>query len=333
MISENRPRIGAAFSGGGVRGLAHLGVLQVLEEAGVCLDAVAGTSMGGLVAGLYAAGVSLDEMVELATSVGIVDFASLDQAWRGLFDHHKMEELLVGLLGSKDLAFEDLDIRAAVIAAAVETAEIVVLDSGSLIPALVATAALPGFFAPVRHQGRWLVDGGALNNLPVDVVRRMGVDRVLGVNVPLHFRLPMEEGEPKALSARGILSLGNGTLDWEMPLLIAEASLGMTTGLVDRRRLALCPPDLLLEIDLPNVGLLDTGHSAQVIEVGRETALQRVPELKDLQTRPLRPRWRRRLSRLVRRLRRAWACMRERESLCYPELDWKKEIQDAIERP
>lgn len=85
----------------------------------------------------------------------------------------------------------------------------------------------------MRHQGRWLVDGGALNNLPVDVVRRMGVDRVLVVNVPLHLKLPVEEGEPKALSARGILSLGNGTLDWEMPLLIAEASLGMTTGLVD----------------------------------------------------------------------------------------------------
>lgn len=97
MRRENRPRIGTAFGGGGVRGLAHLGVLQVLEEAGVRLDGVAGTSMGGLVAGLYAAGVPLEKMVELATSIGIVDFASLDQAWRGLFDHHKMEKLLVDL--------------------------------------------------------------------------------------------------------------------------------------------------------------------------------------------------------------------------------------------
>ena len=118
-----------------------------------------------------------------------------------------------------------------------------------------------------------------------------------------------------------------------MPLLIAEASLGMTTGLVDRRRLALCPPDLLLEIDLPNVGLLDTGQSAEIVETGRRTALQRITELKALQTRPLRLHWLRQLSRMVRRLRRAWAVMHKRGPLCYPELDRKKGNRDAIARP
>ena len=96
--SDRVPRIGVAFSGGGVRGLAHLGVLQVLEDAEIPVDCVAGTSMGGIVAGLYAAGVPLDDLIAFSTDVGIVDFAARDRQHRGLLGQRKMSRLLFGWL-------------------------------------------------------------------------------------------------------------------------------------------------------------------------------------------------------------------------------------------
>jgi NTE family protein len=314
------PRLGVAFSGGGVRGLAHLGVLQVLEENGVSVDMVAGTSMGGIVAGLYAAGVSVTDGIAFAKKVGIMDFASPDRAWRGLLNHKKMAALLADLLGSQDVTFEALQIPAAVIAADVEKGEMVVLNSGPLIPALMATSALPLLFSPVRHQGRWLVDGGAINNLPVDIVRHMGTDRVLGVSVPPRLTLPLEEKQEKrGLSPRGLSFFGNHIRDWRLPFLIAEASLGMTARLMDRMRLARSPPDLLLEVDLPDVGILAADQNAEVIEAGRKEALRRITELVALKRKPMPSPRRKALTRAAKRLRRAWTALWERQDSLYPK--------------
>ena len=312
------PKIGLVLGGGGVRGFAHLGVLQAIEEAKIPVDLVAGTSMGGMMAGLYAAGVPLLDIIGAAKTTGIMDLASADRAWRGLFSHKKLAALLAELLGRQDVNFEDLQIPAAVIAADVETSEVVILDKGPLIPALIATSAVPLLFSPVRHQGRWLVDGGMLNNLPVDIARRMGADRVLAVSVPPRLTLPLEEREEeRGLSLRGLSLLGGRTRDWRLPFLIAEASLGMTEELVDRMRLAFHPPDLLLEVDLPNVGLLDADSNARVIAAGREAATRRVTELLALKTKPP-PAMRQRLfAGAVKRLRRAWAALREEEDPPY----------------
>jgi len=308
---KNRvPRLGVAFGGGGMRGFAHLGVLQVLEEAGISIDLAAGTSIGGIVAGLYAAGVSVADGIEFAKTAGIMDLASPDLAWRGLFNQKKMAAVLADLLGSQDMTFEDLRIPVAVIAADVERREMVVLDKGPLIPALLATSALPLFFSPVCHQGRWLVDGGALNNLPIDVVRQMGADRVLAVSVPARYKLPLEEPQgPGASSPRGFRFLGNHTHDWKLPFLIAGASLGMAAEENNRMRIHRYPPDLLLEIELPNVGVLTADKNVETIEAGRETAQRRLAELVALKREPLRPQRQRPLARAAQRLRQAWTGM------------------------
>jgi NTE family protein len=320
MVTEGVPKIGVVLGGGGVRGFAHLGVLQVMEEVGVPVDLIAGTSMGGIVAGLYAAGVPLREIAASATKTGIMDLASADRAWRGLFNHRKMAALLAELLGRQDVSFEDLRIPAAVVAADVETSEVVVLDKGPLIPALIATSAVPLLFSPVLHQGRWLVDGGTLNNLPVDIARRMGADRVLAVSVPPRLTLPLEEREEeRGLSARGLLFFSSRTRDWRLPFLIAEASLGMTEELVDRMRLAYHPPDLFLEVDLPNVGLLDADSNAKIIKAGREAATRRLTELLALKTEPPPAMRQRPFAGAAQRLRRAWAVLREGEDPSYPE--------------
>jgi NTE family protein len=280
MDNANLPKIGIALSGGGVRGLAHLGVFQVLEEAQVPVHLAAGTSMGGLIAGLYAAGIPLSDLFAFGKRAGLMDVASPDRMWRGLFGHAKMARILADLLGSPDVTFEDLNIPLSVVAADVETGETILLDRGLLIPALMATSAFPVVFAPVRHQGRWLVDGGVVNNLPVDVVRQMGADRVLGVSTPPSVRLDLErEPRRKGLSPRGLYLLNNHTRDWKLPFLIAEASVGIATQVANRARLAAFPPDLLIEVELPNVGVFSSNGNGGIIETGRRTALEHLEEL------------------------------------------------------
>jgi NTE family protein len=316
------PKIGVAFSGGGVRGYAHLGVLQVLEEAQVPIDVVAGTSMGGIIAGLYAAGVPLEELIAFSNRTGIIDMASRDREWRGLFGHQKIAALLADLLGDEDITFEDLNIPTAVVSADVETGELVLLNRGPLIPAMMATSAFPIIFSPVYHQGRWLVDGGVVNNFPVDVVRQLGADRVIGVNVPPTVRLSLKEQERHTgLSARGLRFFSNHTRDWKMPFLIAEASVGITMQVINQTRLGLCPPDVLLEIDLPNVGVFTSDDNAKIIEAGHKVATDHLAEIVKLKDTPLPPPWRRRLRSATGRLQRARAAFLGPEYPPYPGIE------------
>lgn len=312
------PTLGVALSGGGVRGLAHLGALQVIEDEGIAIDAIAGTSMGGLVAGLYAAGVPLDTLIDAATQAGLLSFAAPDGTWRGLFGHRKMRAFLSDLLGSDERHFEDLEIPTAVIAVDIETGEMVVLDHGPLIPALLATSAFPIVFSPVHHQGRWLIDGGVLNNLPIDIVRLMGVDRVLGVDVPPSLDVPLAQQHTRGLSARGLFVFNNRTRDWKLPFLIAERSVGITAGCINATRRSLCPPDVMLTVELPNVGLFATDRSAEVIQAGRDVARANRRALCTLTSAPTPPTWRTRLHSWMRKARRAWAVLRAPDYQPYP---------------
>jgi NTE family protein len=301
-----------------MRGLAHLGVLQVLEEAQIAVDMIAGTSMGGLVAGLYAAGIPLQELISFSTRLSIMELAARDRAWRGLFGHEKMATLLAELLGGRNVTFQDLRIPAAVVAADVESGEMVVLDRGPLIPALMATSAFPLVFAPVRYQDRWLVDGGVINNFPVDVVRHMGAERVLGVRVPPCVKLSLDEEQREdSLSWRALFSFNNRTRDWRLPFLIAESSVGITANLVTQTRLSLYPPDVLIDIEMPNVGVFATDKNTEIVHAGYKAAMRRLSDLVELRTRPLSP-WKKGWQRTVRRARRAWAAWCQPDGLLHP---------------
>jgi predicted acylesterase/phospholipase RssA len=146
----------------------------------------------------------------------------------------------------------------------------------------------------------------------------MGVHRVLGVAVPSRFTLSLSEQEPDRPLPRALLALARGNLDWQQPFLVAQASLGMTAQLINRTRVALCPPDLLLEVDLPDVGVLASDHSPQVVKAGYQAAKARGPALAALWHTPLPPPWQRRISRLARRLHHAWTFLRGGERVLYP---------------
>jgi NTE family protein len=317
--AADRPHIGLALSGGGVRGLAHLGVLRVLEEAEIPIDLLTGASMGGLVAAIYAAGVPLDEIITFAIRLRLLDLASPDHSWRGFFDHRKMTELLTRILGCDTLTFEDLTIPVAVTAADLITGELVILDSGPLIPALLATSALPIFFAPVQHQGRWLIDGGVLNNAPFDIARHRGADRVLAVIFPRTTRLDLTPKVPPAsqgLSLRMLKQL-RGQGQWRQPFLIAEAGIWMLQELVNERRADLCPPDVVLEIPLPEIGMLSIDAGREAIAAGYDVAQRNLDELRSL-TAPLPAPWVRKAQRFQDRLARAWHIVRGDDAPLYP---------------
>ena len=289
MPSQRSPhgaRVGLALSGGGFRGLVHLGVLRAFEENGLPIDFLAGTSMGGLIAGAYGAGIPLDDIIDFAVSVRVLDFASPDHSRHALFDQRKLAPKFAALLGDENITFEDLKIPVALTAVDLETGELVILDKGPLLPALLATSALPLAFAPVRHDGRWLVDGGILNNVPFDVARRYGVDRVLAVAIapPNDFELALPPDTPRShsLSLAGLFRLGIEAHDWHLPFQVAEASVGLTQQLANRTRMELCPPDMLLEVAVPGVGLLSTGGSQSAVDAGYRAAMAHLAELKAL---------------------------------------------------
>jgi NTE family protein len=182
---QRKPRLGLALSGGGARGLAHIGVLKALEEAGIQPDYLAGTSMGGVIAAAYAAGLKPGEIEEIAADTSrmrnLLRLADLSLPQQGIFRGERLFAFFEQHL--QRCTFAELQIPLTLIAVDLNTGQEVRLRSGSVTQALRATVSIPGLIAPVVQDGMRLVDGGLLNNLPVDAVRQMGADVVLGVDV------------------------------------------------------------------------------------------------------------------------------------------------------
>ncbi len=178
-----RPRrIGLALSGGAVRGAAHVGVLQVLERRGIRPHVIAGTSVGAIVGVAVAAGLSPEEIAAIFRTTRWPSLARLSIRGRySLFDTRPMERIVRDHLGVE--TFEELKLPFAAVACDILTGEKVVFSSGPLAPALRASSAVPGVFPPVEQDGRLLVDGCVIDNLPVDVVRQMGADYVIAVDL------------------------------------------------------------------------------------------------------------------------------------------------------
>lgn len=190
-IPTDRLTLGIALGGGGARGLAHVGVLKVLEREGVHADVVAGASMGGLIGAAYAAGFPVRaierEVVNLSGRSRLLKLADWMPTLQGLFSGKKFASYLDSVMGS-DLTFDDLRRPLALAASDLATGREVVMTTGSVVTAMRATMSIPGVFAPVEINGYRLADGGILNNVPADLARKLGADIVLAVDVLPFFR-------------------------------------------------------------------------------------------------------------------------------------------------
>lgn len=172
-----RPRIGVALGGGFARGIAHLGVLRVLERENIPVDFLGGTSAGAMLAIAYASGHTLDEIVAQAKATRFKHFGQWKLSWMGLASNQRLEYYPRKFLGVS--TFEQLKIPLAIAATDLDTGNPVYFTKGPLGPALRASCAYPGMFMPVEIDGHLLVDGFLAAAVPVDAVRKMGADIVI----------------------------------------------------------------------------------------------------------------------------------------------------------
>ncbi|ANF26877.1 patatin-like phospholipase family protein [Stutzerimonas stutzeri] len=284
-FAETQPRTGLVLSGGAARGLAHIGVLKALEEQGVQIDAIAGTSMGAVIGGLYAAGYSVDELEKLALELDWQQVLSDDPPREDVPFRRKQDDrdflvkrklsfrddgslgLPLGVIQGQNLAlllerllvhasdirdFDRLPIPFRAVATDIANDKKVIFRSGHLPQAIRASMSIPAVFAPVEIDGRLLVDGGMVDNVPMDVARDMGVDRLIVVDIGTPL-LPREQ----------LLTVVD----------VLNQSITMMTRRNSEAQLAtLRPEDLLVQPMLAAFGSTDFGRAEQLIDAGYRAA-------------------------------------------------------------
>ena len=174
-----RPRVGLALAGGFARGIAHIGVLRVLREAGIPVDCVAGTSVGALIGAGFCAGASLDLMENIGSLTTFADFGRWTPSWLGLATNQRMEKYLTRFSPAK--TFEELKIPFSVATTDINAGVSVYYSHGPLAPVIRASCAYPGLFVPIQYDGRTLVDGFLTAPVPIEGTLLLGADLVIAV--------------------------------------------------------------------------------------------------------------------------------------------------------
>ncbi len=262
-VASRGKKVGLVLSGGGARGLAHIGVIDVLHKEGIPIDMIAGTSAGAIVGAIYARDRDITVIKKEAQEVNWKSLAHLiDPSLfnSGLIRGRKIMDWLASYVGG-DIEFSDLKMPFACVATDIDTGEEVVMDSGSVPEALRASISLPGIFTVVKREGRYLVDGGLTTPVPVSMVRWMGADFVIAVNVTPDFigRMVREDKEPNIFQ-------------------VMLQSLSITTCAV--ARLSLEGADVVIEPDLAHIGTGDFQKAPELILRGEQAARSAIPEIK-----------------------------------------------------
>ena len=287
--SITRPRVGVVLSGGGAKGFAHIGALKVIEEAGVPIDYIAGTSMGSIIGGLYAIGYSPETMIKLISEQNwdaimsdaipqkyiSIDEKILDRHYLATFPFRNkkiqmkssiydggMINLLLARLTSpayKIKDYNDLSIPFLCVAANIENAEAYEMTKGNLQRSIRASMSIPFYFPPVEVDGRLLVDGGLRNNFPVSNVREKGVDIIIGVDVQRNFHKKEE------INSMAII----------MDQIIAMSDIDAYTRAKEGTNIYIKP-------DLTKYGMMDFNSYDTIIALGEIAARAYLPQLKQL---------------------------------------------------
>ena len=295
--SESKPGkktgISLALGGGCARGWGHIGVLRALDEAGIEVSMIAGTSIGALVGGCYLAG-KLDELEEFARSLTkrrIFGLLDLNLRGSGLFGGMKLDARLREHMAG--IRFEDLSKPFVCVTAEIRTGHEIWLSGGSLITAMRASYALPGVFEPVTCNGRVLVDGALVNPVPVSVCRAYEQPLVVAVN--LHYDLFGRAAVIKHSAGELVVEKDAPRTGWvDTERQSRETRLGITGVMVEafniiqdrisRARLAGDPPDMSLQPKLSHIGLTEFHRAGEAIQIGYQTTMAQIGELARLQT-------------------------------------------------
>jgi NTE family protein len=283
-------KTGIALGGGGAKGLAHIGVLKVLQAGGIVPDMLAGTSMGALIGALYCLRGGIGPVEEFAMgfeNASLSPYLAPRPSSSGLISEKRIRDFLDATLGSARI--EDLERPFFCPATDIRRGREVMLDRGSLALAVRASISIPVIFKPVRLGGRYLVDGGLLNPVPVDVLKRNGADFTIAVNVipplpsrPRRPRLP--RGKEKLLLARLDYLVSRkliGGRPGKEPNVI-EAFLATMEIMQEKliaARLRNDAPDALIQVDTSDIKLFEFYRPAEIIRRGEEAARREISSI------------------------------------------------------
>ena len=310
-----RPRLGLALGSGSARGWAHIGILRALAERGIVPDVVAGASVGALVGAANAFG-RLDELESWVSTLTQRDVWRLvDTTFRGggVMTGNRLMEAIAARVG--DAPIESLPIAFGAVATDLYTGEEIWLREGSFMTAVRASSGVPGLFAPTWHQGRWLIDGGVVNPVPVSLCRALGADVVVAVDLSRSVTKAVRRARerPNVGSAGASPPSGNGeaTVSDEGNAILQRWS-GLVDGIVEsfrsrrtepgllevmsgavnimqervtRSRFALDPADVVLRPDLMDFQLMDFHRAREAIDIGRAHVEQMSAQLEPLRAR------------------------------------------------
>ncbi|MBE3574043.1 MAG: patatin-like phospholipase family protein [Firmicutes bacterium] len=256
-VPPGGPRVGLALGAGAARGLAHLAVLQEMEAAGIAIHAISGSSAGALVAAIYACGTDLHWAMRLGESLSWEHLVRVTVPRLGFLDAERLLQL-VRLL-TRNRSFEQTRIPLYILATDIENGQEVVLHEGNVAEAVRASVAIPGVFVPYRLGGRLLVDGGVLNRVPVQILRDVGMDVVIGVDVSTAAVPPV-----RVTNVLGVILQTIEIMEHEV---FRHRSSGA---------------DILIRPDLEGLSAADFHQAAELYRRGREAARQAIPAIKAL---------------------------------------------------
>jgi NTE family protein len=265
-----RKKVGLALGGGAARGLAHVGVLRVLQKEGIPIDMIAGTSAGAVIGAAYAWSQDTTRMVRDALDANWKKMAPLidpSLPKSGFIKGKKVRDLIATYVGG-EVDFSDLKIPFACVATDIDTGEEVVIERGSVPEALRATISIPGIFTVVKHGDRYVVDGGLTTPVPVEVVRRMGADFIIAVNVNPDVTGRMGKAYRHRIETHKAPNIFQ----------VMMQSIYITTYAVSQH--ALENADIVIEPDLAHIGAGDFNKAREMITRGREAAQKAIPEIK-----------------------------------------------------
>lgn len=253
---KSSPRLGLALSGGATRGIAHVGALQALQDNGIKIDFLSGTSIGALVAALYAFGISIEDIHRQALEMSWLKISSLKISKSALLSNKIIGDIIEDFLG--DASIEDAAIPLAIVTTDIARGEKVVLRSGNVSRAVMASSSIPGIFAPIKINERLLVDGFLVENVPLSPLWEMGADITIGINLASlkEYRDP-----------GGIINIIMNAFD---------IAIDSNTSLSSR------DADVLITPRLPETSISDSARPSELYDEGYKSTLLAIPRIQNV---------------------------------------------------
>ncbi|HUT42285.1 MAG TPA: patatin-like phospholipase family protein [Gammaproteobacteria bacterium] len=295
---KSKPKIGLALGSGSSRGWSHIGIIGALADLGIEPDIICGTSIGSIVGASFVAGnlPELEDWVRSLTKLETARFFEISSAMNGFVNTKRLHDFLNKCVARDDAAIESFDKAYAAVSTDLQTGREVWFTTGSIIEAVWASISLPGLFPAIRNDGKWLVDGGLVNPVPVSVCKALGADIVIAVNLNgniagKHFE--QQKKQPNHINrVTGLVTdlvreytgdLFSSPVSEDQPPSLFDAiagSVNIAQDRITRSRMAGDPPDILLTPRLAHIGLLEFYRASEAIEEGRNCVQRMQSEIR-----------------------------------------------------